>query len=112
MNDPEFLGELHGVKDAEGITFERQRNLEHARRYAAHWLRDIRLASFGGDRQRGKTDGPCAFPGTSRIVNVAFIHDTGRDLRVSAIRYSAPYIFFMLSYLTKACNCGMRNSNR
>jgi hypothetical protein len=44
-------------------------------------------------------------------LSAAFIHDTGRDLRVSAIRYSAPYMFFMLSYLTTIRNCPFEDTN-
>jgi hypothetical protein len=35
-------------------------------------------------------------------LNAAFTYDTGRALRVSAIRHSLPSITFMLSYLTTA----------
>jgi hypothetical protein len=61
VDNPDFLGKLHRVDDAERIAPERQRNLEHPGRHPAHRFRNVGLAAFRRDRQRGQTYRPGPF---------------------------------------------------
>jgi hypothetical protein len=56
-----------------------------------HRLGDIGLAAFSGNRQDGQTDTTGALRKVPKIIQ-AFSQETGRVLRVSAIRYSIPSI--------------------
>jgi len=67
MYDPDVFRQLHSVHDAEGITFERQCNLEYARAESVHGLCDIDFSAFRCDRQGGKADGPRPFGEFLRI---------------------------------------------